>query len=252
MSRRKQPLQESGVNADSKPLKKTSKVGLVPTEQNARKYDSLLKVELQKECTARGLFKTGNKSDLIARLESADKAKRDKYTNAKNAPISKEETTKHPIGAKVPPSKSRAGFGKNDPGEKIMKRGPTGPPVYDELGFEVDYAKVAASWSRRPGCRSMNSDKYLDMLEREQREDDRKAEIMGTDKNKSSALTLMAWDDRISRDLGIPYHTVEMEDFEEWYRRGFRADGGEFEARNMSQEEQDRVSNLAIGSAFRK
>jgi SAP domain len=252
MAHRRQPLREGNLNAGNKPPKKIPKVEPAPIEQNARQYDSLLKAELQKECTARGLFKTGNKPDLIARLESADKAKRDKHANAKNAPISKEEAAKHPIGAKIPPSKARAAFGKNDPEEKILKRGPTGAPVYDELGFELDYAKVARSRSRRPGWGNMRSDKFWDKLDQEQRDDDRKAEIMGTEKSKVSAVTTMAWDDRISRDLGIPFHKVEMEDFEEWYRRGFRADGREFEASNMSEEEQDRLTELETGSAFRK
>jgi hypothetical protein len=250
MPRQKRPLLESDLNADSNPPKTTSGAGTSPTTENEPKYDLLSKPELQKECISRGLIKTGNKPDLVARLKSVDKAKRDKYANARNAPVSKEEAAKRPIGAKVPPSKGGLRFGKNDPLEKIKRRGPTGPPVYDEMGFELDYDKVANSGRRRrPGARSL---KYEEMLDQEQREDDRKAEIMGTSRNKTSALTLMAWDDRVSRDLGIPYHAVDLDDFEEWYRRGFRAADGEFEAQNIPEHEQDRISNLATGSVFRK
>ncbi|KAI9785890.1 MAG: hypothetical protein M1839_008156 [Geoglossum umbratile] len=252
---RKRPLHDSDINVDGKQPKKTLKAEPTPIERTEPKYDSLLKLDLQKECTSRGLIKSGNKPDLIARLEAADKAKRDKYANAnaKNGPISKEAATKRPIGAKVPPSKSKGGpkFGKNNPQAKILARGPSGPPVFDEMGFELDYNKVAGS-RRRPGCRTMSYEKYEEMLEQDRREGDRKAEIMGTEKNKISAVTLMAWDDRISRDLSIPYHLVDMEDFEEWYRRGFRAEGAEFEAKNMSEEERERLTNISIGSAFRK
>ncbi|KAH0559349.1 hypothetical protein GP486_004137 [Trichoglossum hirsutum] len=252
MSRRKRPLHDSDPNANSGPLKKTLKAEPVPAEQPRPNYNLLLKPDLQKECTARGLIKSGNKSDLIARLESADQARRDKYAHGKNAPYSKEEVAKRPIGAKVPPSKHRADFGKNDPHEKILRRGPSGPPIYDEMGFEIDYEKVAKSSRARPGCRSMSGEKYLEMLEREDREEKRMAQIMGTDRNKTSAVTLMAWTDRISRDLGIPYHTVNIEDYEEWHRRGFKADGAEFEAKNMTEEEMDRITGLATGSDLRK
>jgi hypothetical protein len=119
-------------------LKKALKAEPVLAEQNKPKYDLLSKPDLQKEC---GLIKSGNKSDLVARLESTDKARRDKYANAKNAPSSSEEAAKRPIGAKAPPSKSQAGFSKNGSCEKILKRGPSGPPVYDEMGFEIDYNK---------------------------------------------------------------------------------------------------------------
>ena len=74
---------------------------------------------------------------------------------------------------------------------------------------------------------------------------------MGTVKDHVSALTHMAWDDRVARELGIPYHKVEMEHFEELAKRGFVGKEGEFEAKNMSEEERNRISRLATGSAFR-
>jgi hypothetical protein len=102
ISHQKRPLYESDLNADSNP---PSKAGPSLTTEDEPKYDLLSKPELRKECTSRGLVKTGNKSDLIARLESVEKAGRDKYANARKAPVSK-EAAKRPIGAKVPPSKA--------------------------------------------------------------------------------------------------------------------------------------------------
>jgi hypothetical protein len=44
-----------------------------------------------------------------------------------------------------------------------------------------------------------------------------------------------------------PHHAVGMEDFEEWHRRGFKAEGEEFEAENISKKERGRISKLAAG-----
>jgi hypothetical protein len=62
----------------------------------------------------------------------------------------------------------------------------------------------------------------------------------------------MAWEDRVVRELGKPYHKVVMEDFEEVHRRGIKYHTDEFVAGNMSKKETDRISKLATGIAFRK
>ena len=56
--------------------------------------------------------------------------------------------------------------------------------------------------------------------------------------------------DQVPRDLDIPYHTVVISEYEEWYRRGFRVDPGSWE--EPSREEHDRLHALATGSAFRE
>jgi len=128
--------------------------------------------------------------------------------------------------------------------------GPNGPKVFDEAGFELSYAKCKKAM--RPGIRRTAPDKYMQMLEDDAKEDARKCEIMGTPQMKVSALTGMAWDDRVARELGIPYHKVEMRHFEELHQKGFVGKQGEFEACNMSDEERERLSTLCQGSAFRK
>lgn len=79
------------------------------------------------------------------------------------------------------------------------------------------------------------------------REGDRKAEMMNTSKYKQ---TMMAQDDRVAKDLGIPYHEVGIQEYEELHKKGFRAKPGEFE--NIPKRESDRITKLATGSAFRK
>jgi hypothetical protein len=134
--------------------------------------------------------------------------------------------------------------------ERCLAGGPNGPKVYDELGFELFYEKCAGI--NRGAIRRPRGQKYYDMLDERDLENARKREIMGTKKENVSALTSMAWDDRVARELGIPYHKVEMKHFEELAKRGFVGKEGEFEAVNMSEEEKERITKLTIGSAFRK
>ena len=133
--------------------------------------------------------------------------------------------------------------------DEVLPRGPNGAPVYDKLGYELDYKKVAAS--NRPR-RPLRGSTYLRILEIERKEHDKKVEIMDMDKNQVSAMTLMRWDDRIARDSEIPYHKVEFEHYEEWYEKGFRTTPGEYARETLTEEEHKRISDLATGSFFRK
>ena len=133
-------------------------------------------------------------------------------------------------------------FSPNSAENQLRKGGANGPPVYDALGFEMDYNLVAKGGRRRRGTKS--TDMYA--------ESKRKEEILGVDPMKVSASTLMAGNDRVSRDLNIPYHQVGIEDYEEWQRRGFKVEPGELDPKNRSEAEKARLTRLALGSAFRK
>ena len=186
-----------------------------------------------------------------ATMAAKEKPKAAKATKEKpKAPPSKPPRSA-PKGKKAPPSESSSDSSSTDDDRvsRCLNKGPNGSPTYDRLGYELDYHAVAAA-SRRPRARS--GKKYMEMLEREQNEDDRKTELMGMNRNEVSAFSMMAWDDRVSRDLGIPYHKVKMAHFEEWYEKGFRAQPGEFSAKNITPEDQKRINKLAVGSAFRK
>jgi hypothetical protein len=135
--------------------------------------------------------------------------------------------------------------------DQCLKNGPNGPPVFDRLGYELDYHKILKS--RKPRSKaSRGTAKYFKMLEDGTRDRKRKCEIMGTPNEKVSALTLSAWTYRASIELGKPYHKVEMEDFEELARRGFKGKEGEFEAENISEEDREKLMDISLGSAFRK
>ena len=198
-------------------------------------------------------------SKRTKKIDPAPKATKAAKEKPKAAKATKEKAKAPPSKpsrsaskAKKPPlseSSSDSSSTDDDPVLRCLNKGPNGSPTYDGLGYELDYHAVAAA-SRRPRARS--GKKYMEMLERGQNEDDRKAELMGMDRNQVSAFSMMAWDDRVSRDLGIPYHKVKMEHFEEWYEKGFRAQPGEFSSKNLTPEEVKRIDKLAIGSAFRK
>jgi hypothetical protein len=52
---------------------------------------------------------------------------------------------------------------------------------------------------------------------------------MDTKRENVSAMTYIAWDDRVARELSIPYHNVEMTHFEElasWGLLGRRTSSG--------------------------
>jgi hypothetical protein len=83
-------------------------------------------------------------------------------------------------------------------------------------------------------------------LEAEMAKSRRIKEIMGRCESKA-----FAWQDRVARDLDIPFHTVDLPEYEEWHRRGFRLEPGELEGK-LPEEEDERLMTLAIGSAFRE
>lgn len=59
------------------------------------------------------------------------------------------------------------------------------------------------------------------------------------------------WKDRVSKDLGVPWHRIGVEHFEEWEKRGFKkARKGEYET--FSEEERKRMSRMMEGASLRK
>lgn len=77
------------------------------------------------------------------------------------------------------------------------------------------------------------------------------ADILGIDEEKRKKITAeTGWDDRVARDLGIAFHEVGIEEYDEWQKRGFHVDPSEFD--DISQEEKDGLSELQSGCALRK
>jgi len=60
-----------------------------------------------------------------------------------------------------------------------------------------------------------------------------------------------SWQDRVSKDLNVPWHKIGVAEFEEWEKRGFKkARKGEYE--NFSKEEREREMRLLDGASLRK
>jgi hypothetical protein len=70
-----------------------------------------------------------------------------------------------------------------------------------------------------------------------------KSQDLGVDENTGRVCM---WDDRIAQDLEIPYHKVEICDYEEWQRRAFT-----FNPETDMKEEVGRVIEMSTGSGFR-
>ena len=137
-----------------------------------------------------------------------------------------------------------------DPIEEVFRKGFHGSPTYDKLGFELDKEYVLKQARRRPrplGKRAMEK------IQRHQRDSERKREIFygTTDKEVGEGLEWQ-WDDRVARDLGIGYHEVGMQEYEEWMKKGFKVEDGGKEFKNPSKEENERLMALMTGCALRK
>ncbi|KAL9591745.1 MAG: hypothetical protein Q9179_007413 [Wetmoreana sp. 5 TL-2023] len=129
------------------------------------------------------------------------------------------------------------------PETACLRKGPHGSPTYDHLGYELDYDFI----SKIPKRPRPVTQRGLKRLDKKGKDNERKAEIMGRPMNH---VEMAAWDDRVARDLGKAFHEVGLEEYEEWKRRGFEVEEGDFE--NLSQEERDRLKELMNGSALRK
>lgn len=105
---------------------------------------------------------------------------------------------------------------------------------------------------RVPSRSAAAMDKSLKHLNEKMALDERKREIMGTPKEEKGGLASFAWNERVSRNLGIPYHKVELAHFEKWKTDGFRAQPREFDDRFISGEKRRLLLKLAEGCVFRK
>ena len=135
--------------------------------------------------------------------------------------------------------------------QKLIRRGPMGEPIYDTQGFELDYEKVSKA-TKLPRKRTRNSKAHMKMVEQRLSDDRSIKEIIGLSVGDVCATVLMAAQDRVARDLDMPYHKVEVEHYRSWKALGFHVDPETFKLENISEPERDRLLSLATGSALRK
>jgi len=131
---------------------------------------------------------------------------------------------------------------------ECFDKGPNGSPTLDEAGYELDYNKVA-DWMKPSYVRRPNWKRQAAYFARKKQEFNRKSELMHGE-GKDQQDIEQAWHEKVLKDLGKKHWTLSMEDWENWYRKGFRAKPGEFD--NSSQAEKDRRLQLLRGASLRK
>ena len=132
--------------------------------------------------------------------------------------------------------------------EECLRKGPHGSPTYDTLGYQLDFDYIRKT-SHRPRRSKGHSDKMMAHCRKRDEERERKAQIMGAEGSSSNVLNENVWNDIVARDLGVPFHTVGMEEFEEWARRGGKAEVREY--KELDGREQKRLMRLQTGCALR-
>ena len=131
-------------------------------------------------------------------------------------------------------------------------KGPNGSPTYDKAGFELDYKKVA-HWMKPVSPQSLISERYNKYIDKMVEEGKRKLDIFFGDKRDSRSEKFEGVaQDRVSKDLQIPYHKVGLAEFEEWERRGFPKANLDEVASSTTQADRDRLLRMATGSSLRK
>jgi hypothetical protein len=247
MSTKKRPLNEIDTNTGAAvpQNKKTSgaeaSTANPPLPRPPPDYDALSLPELKDELRKRELHISGSGPTLVQRLKQSD---HDRSLPVKQAIEAAARRRREELSAGAGhPSTSEKGFKTRCDREQIVLRGgPNGPPVYDDFGYKLDYEKIAKSMGGSVRHRS-NFKKMEKWMEKKRQEQRIKARIMGVDENTGRVCM---WDDRVAQDLEIPYHKVEICDYEEWQRRGFT-----FDPETDTKKEMDRVIEMATGSSFR-
>ncbi|KAK3316880.1 hypothetical protein B0H66DRAFT_592976 [Apodospora peruviana] len=127
--------------------------------------------------------------------------------------------------------------------EQVIRNGPFGVPVYDDLGYQLSYEMIMKDRSDMTRNEEIPAGTQQSVNELQQI-----SAIVGRP-GKGSAMLEMAWRDRVARDLDIPYHTVGVPEYAEWKRCGYSL--GPEELVECPKEDMDRLWALHIGSKFR-
>jgi hypothetical protein len=143
-----------------------------------------------------------------------------------------------------------------------VDKGEFGSPTYDKFGFQLDYDKCV-HWdnpmsraSLKPTAGKMKKEE--DYFDRKKREEKRMAQLMGDDHFsqdisdfRDATVKVEAYKDKVRTDLGKKTYHVSMDEFEAWYKKGFRAKKGEFDTKNMDPARKKLYEDWKQGSALR-
>ena len=127
-----------------------------------------------------------------------------------------------------------------------LQKGPDGSPTYDKMGYELDYEYLKSLMD--PDRLTIDNARCY----RLRKHGEEKAKMMGLPERNPTKWPSNAMDDRVARDLGIPYHEVGLDQYREWKKKGFSVEPDEFDSSKWSKNDRDRVSDLHSGCACRK
>ena len=138
-------------------------------------------------------------------------------------------------------------------------KGRDGSPTLDEADYELDYDKVM-NWFKPKSRASVKAAGYRmeKSLKTESNEEQHmldacfeKGAAPRRDDPKMPIHTMIAIKEKVEKDIGVPYHKVDLDAVKDWEKRGFqKAKQGEYTT--FSSEDRRRFMKLTSGSALRK
>ncbi|KAI1624352.1 hypothetical protein EDD37DRAFT_650232 [Exophiala viscosa] len=138
-------------------------------------------------------------------------------------------------------------------------KGPNGSPTYDQSGFQFDYFRVA-EWMKPMRVNKNRAQRVRKQERHFKKHADDLDRInalffldgQGPSKGENNYVELLI-KDKVSKDLGIPFHHIGVAEVEEWARRGFpKQDPRAYVAATMTEEEKKRLLFLLRGASLRK
>ncbi|PVH90495.1 hypothetical protein DM02DRAFT_620987 [Periconia macrospinosa] len=131
-------------------------------------------------------------------------------------------------------------------------RGKDGRPTYDRAGYRLDYEKVA-DWMKMARPKALTS-KQSARLQQKMEDDKMMAEMFFEQGAKPEGFEMPyqmgALKERVSKDLGIMWHEVGLNQVKEWDKRAFpKAKKGEYQV--FCPEYEQKIRALMEGSALR-
>jgi hypothetical protein len=212
-------------------------------ESTKPKYDGWELPQLKEECKSRRLMISGSRPTLVHRLEVADHESSLPFKQAMEAEARKRRHTGE--RKETDSQEFKRTWKKYD---EVVSRGPAAKPLYDDYGYALSYEKLAnrPRGFRKSAAHFKREDEYFARMARE---DKMKMEIMGVAPELFRG-TSREMDAVVARDLEIPLHKVEVCDFQEWKKHGFKLNENDMKRETMSQEIV-KLLDSKEGSAYR-
>jgi hypothetical protein len=132
-------------------------------------------------------------------------------------------------------------------------KGKEGSPTYDNAGFELDYDREAKSLKPQAYNKKRMVRGVEKTLEKEAREKNEMTALFFVNTPQRLEYNVVDYmKDRVSKDLGVPWHQIGPEYFKAWREKGFQPVKYEEWWTEPTEEETKRLMKMREGSLFRK